>query len=273
MMDIDVPAGSEAPASIAKVPASTDIAPTSIDKAASEISMLCNRIEEIATAIATAQREQLQASSDAQQQLIGEVTGIFVRLRLLHRQLNEDKVDLTASVDKLKRDTDSLALELENKQREVRYIQGEIESTTTLETIYQDIELISIDEFMQSAPDEFKSDIGTPHKLMLARLRYEVKQRDMLMEVKATAKARRDELRLAKRKRIERLEKIDGHLQGFIKSVKLLDRSLTANGSGAQDETMGDESKPGHDGVDERKDAKPSRSSRGNSSRVGTPRA
>ncbi|KAJ2439518.1 hypothetical protein IWW46_004416, partial [Coemansia sp. RSA 2440] len=131
MMDIDVPAGSEAPASIAKVPTSIDIAPTSIDKAAAEISTLCDRIEEISTAIATAQREQLQASSDAQQQLIGEVTGIFVRLRLLHRHLNEDKVDLTASVDKLKRDTDILALELENKQREVKYIQGEIESTTT----------------------------------------------------------------------------------------------------------------------------------------------
>ncbi|KAJ2818433.1 hypothetical protein IWW50_005821 [Coemansia erecta] len=258
-MDVDV-----APA-VSKVP-------TSIDKAAAEISMLCNRIEEIATSIATAQKEQLQASDDVQQRLIYEVTSIFVRLRLLHRKFNEDKVDLTASVDELKRDTDSLALELENKQREVGYIQREIESTSTLETIYQDIDLISEAEFLESAPEEFTSDIDTPHKLMLARLRYEISQRDSLMEVKAEAKTRRDRLRSAKRKRIERLETIDGHLQGYIKSVKLLGRSLGVNSSGAQDEATEDEAKAGQDDADEHKDNKPPRSSRGNSSRVGTPR-
>ncbi|KAJ2849614.1 hypothetical protein IWW36_002511 [Coemansia brasiliensis] len=247
-------------------------AATPIDKTAAEIGLLCNRIEQIATTAATAQSDQLQASSGTQQQLILEVTSIFARLRILHRQLNEDKVELAASVDRLKRDTDGLALQLENRQREIQYIQGEIESTKTLETIYQDIDLIPEAEFLDIAPAEFKSDIDTPHKLMLARLRYEIHQRDSLMNKAATARARRDELRAAKRKRIERLEKIDGHLHSYIKSVKLLGRSLGASRPHEESTaaTGADDAAP--DDAYEQKESKQHRPSRGNSSRIGTPR-
>ncbi|KAJ2450110.1 hypothetical protein EV183_004497 [Coemansia sp. RSA 2336] len=242
----------------------TEPAATPIDKTAAEISSLCDRIEQIATAAATAQSDELQASGGIQQQqLILEVTSIFARLRILHRQLNQDKVELAASVDKLKRDTDGLALQLENRQREVQYIQSEINSTKTLETIYQDIDLVPEAEFLETAPHEFQADIDTPHKLMLARLRYEIHQRNLLMGQAAKARARRDELRAAKRKRIERLEKIDGHLNGYIKSVKLLGRSLSAGR--LLEETAAAAA------AEEQKESKQHRPSRGNS-RVGTPR-
>ncbi|KAI9474611.1 hypothetical protein LPJ78_004787 [Coemansia sp. RSA 989] len=237
----------------------TEPAATPMGKTAAEIRLLCDRIEQIATV----QLDELRANGGTRQQLVLEVTSIFARLRILHRQLNEDKAELAASVDRLKRDTDGLALQLENRQREVQYIEGEIESTKTLETIYQDIDLVPEAEFLETAPPEFQTDIDTPHKLMLARLRYEIHQRDLLMTEAARARARRDELRAAKRKRIERLEKIDGHLNGYIKSVKLLGRSLGA--SRAHEEAAADAA------PEDQKESKQHRPSRSNS-RIGTPR-
>ncbi|KAJ2807754.1 THO complex subunit 5 [Coemansia guatemalensis] len=248
-------------------------APTSLDRVAAEISTLCDRVEEIAAAGVRAQNEGLVTNSGAEQRLATEVTGLFVRLRQLHRQLSEDKVAMVAAVDELKRGTDGLALELENKSREAAYIQREIASTETLETIYQSIDLIPEEEFLATAPESCREDVDTPHKLMLARLRYEVMQRDMLMEEKARVRSKRDELRIAKRKRIERLEKIDGHLQGYIKSVTLLGRSLTAGGlTSSSQEPLGDDSNIAGDDIEERKSPKTPRQSRGDTPRVGTPR-
>ncbi|KAJ2764771.1 hypothetical protein IWQ57_005039 [Coemansia nantahalensis] len=252
-------------------------APGSVDAVATEISALCDSVEGIAGSVIAAQGEQLAVSSDSEQQLINKVTSTFVRLRQLHRELGESKAALGATVASLKQDTDSLALRLENKQREVAYIQHEIESTDTLETIYQDIELVPEAEFMASAPDEFKKDIDSPHKLMLGRLRYEIKQRTVLMEAKDKARAQRDELRKTKRRRIERLEKMDGHLQSYIKSASLLDKMLGAGGSDSSEgdaarqlaSTPDDRAKAtAGDGGEGRKDAGTPRPSRGGSSRV-----
>ncbi|KAJ1735499.1 RNA methyltransferase tRNA(m5U54)methyltransferase [Coemansia biformis] len=251
-----------------------------IDAAAAEIGALCDSVESIAGSVVAAQAEKLVISSDSEQRLVNRVTSTFVRLRQLHRQLSEDKAALAASVDGLKQGTDSLALQLENKLREVAYIQREIESTNTLETIYQDIDLIPKEEFLAAAPDEYRTDIDTPHKLMLARLRYEIRQRDILVEARDRARAQRDELREAKRRRIERLEKVDGHLQSYVKSASLLGKTLSV-GIGAGDgsaavppsDAPGDDAKAAAgDGDEDRKGPDTPRPTRGDSSRAGTPR-
>ncbi|PIA18177.1 hypothetical protein COEREDRAFT_80092 [Coemansia reversa NRRL 1564] len=257
-MDIDIAVAPEAPASL--------------DRLAAEISTLCGRVEEIAAAGVLAQNDGLVTSSGAEQLLANEITALFVRLRQLYRQLSEDKVAVVAAVDELKRGTDDLALELENKDREAAYIQREIASTETLETIYQSIDLIPEEEFLATAPESCRGDVDTPHKLMLARLRYEVMQRDMLMEDKARLKSKRDELRQAKRKRIERLEKIDGHLKGYIKSVSLLGRSLTAGDQASSQEPLGDDSNIAGDDIEERNSPNMPCQTRGDTPRAGTPR-
>ncbi|KAJ1989264.1 hypothetical protein GGI25_004806 [Coemansia spiralis] len=252
---------------------STDISALITDSAA-QISTLCDKVEYIANHIVKARNGQASAiDHEAQQKLLGTITGTFVRLRLLNRQLHEDKTTLNTSVAGLKRKSDSLALDLENKRREVAYIQRDIESTEKLETIYQTIEIIPKEEFLETAPEEFKVDIGTPHKLMLSRLRYEIKQRDALLEEKTSAKAVRDELRKAKRQRVERLEKIDNHLQSYIKSLSLLGRSLGVGSSDETKESSGDGVKVAAGDTESPKNSDKSRESRGEElSRTGTPR-
>ncbi|KAJ2863430.1 hypothetical protein GGH94_003600 [Coemansia aciculifera] len=253
-----------------EVPANTTS--TNISAIASQIEALCDNVERIAAAIVNGTNNQpLPSGLDSPQDILHTVASTFVDLRVLNRQLHEDKATLNASVGDLKRKTDDLALELENKQREVLYIQKEIDTTQRQETIYQTIDLIPEQEFLETAPDDFKQDITTPHKLMLSRLRYEIKQRDLQIEANKQAKATRDKLRQAKRKRIEKLEKIDGHLQGYIKTMTLLGRSFGIASDHSKDSEEGTKG-TAEDG-EEPKEPKRVRVIRGeSSSRMGSPR-
>ncbi|KAJ2809886.1 THO complex subunit 5 [Coemansia furcata] len=248
-------------------------ASTNISAVALRIEELCDNVERIAATIANSPNSQpLPAGLDSPQAILHAVTSTLVYLRVLNRQLHEDKATLNASVGDLKRKTDDLALELENKQREVLYIQKEIDTTQRQETIYQTIDLIPEQEFLETAPDEFKQDISSPHKLMLSRLRYEIKQRDMQAEANKEARATRDKLRQVKRKRIEKLEKIDGHLQGYIKTITLLGRSLGIAGDHSKDAE--EDAKDTAEDGEEAKESKRVRVIRGEgSSRIGSPRA
>ncbi|KAJ1906226.1 THO complex subunit 5 [Coemansia sp. IMI 209127] len=254
----------------------------SINESAAQISSLCDKIESIASYVVDIKNEQQQQTDqgsalsdpEMQQRLLETVTSTFSRLRQLNRQLHEDKVALNAHVASLKRKTDDLGLELENKRREMAYIQRDIESTKGMETIYQTIDIIPEEEFLEGAPEEFKVDIDTHHKLMLSRLRYEIKQREALMESKATAKETRDILRKVKRQRIEKLEKTDSNLQGYINSITLLGTSFGVVNDEDKKESTEEMSSAATRDSDRPKEPKKFREPRdGSSSRIGTPRA
>ncbi|KAJ2747031.1 hypothetical protein GGI20_000835 [Coemansia sp. BCRC 34301] len=242
-----------------------------ISALAARIETHCDNVERIAATIVNGPGSQpLPAGLGSPQDILHTVTSTFVNMRVLNRQLHEDRATLNASVGDLKRKTDALALELENKQREVQYIQKEIDTTRRQETIYQTIDLISEQEFLETAPDEYKQDIDTPHKLMLSRLRYEIKQRDLQIEANKEAKVVRDKLRQVKRKRIEKLEKIDGHLQSYIKTMTLLGRSL---GVASESRDADEGAKNATEDAEEPKEPKRVREIReDSSSRVGSPR-
>ncbi|KAJ2890547.1 THO complex subunit 5 [Coemansia aciculifera] len=247
-------------------------ASTNISAVVSRIEAHCSNIEQIAAAIVNGpDRQPLPAGLDSPQDILHTVTSTFVNLRVLNRQLHEDRAVLNASVGDLKLKTDALALELENKQREVMYIQKEIDTTQRQETIYQKIDLISEQEFLETAPDEYKQDIDTPHKLMLSRLRYEIKQRDLQNEANKVAKATRDKLRQAKRKRIEKLEKFDGQLQSHIKDMTLSGRLLGITSDNLKE--SGESAKNASEDAEEPKESKRIREIRDDgTSRVGSPR-
>ncbi|KAJ1848681.1 hypothetical protein H4S02_012658 [Coemansia sp. RSA 2611] len=248
-------------------------APSPVDRAAAEIGALCDRVEALSGAIAGATGQpHAQLEAQQQQRLIDEVTGIFVRLRLLHRRLSEGKAAQAAAVDVLRRDADALALALENRQSEAAYIRREIAATQTQQTIYQHIELASEAEFFAQAPPELTRAADSPHALMLARLRFEIAQRDRLAAARDAARARRDELRAAKRRRIEWLERVDGRLQAYIKSARLLGLVLSAGAAPGAAGADADAAKPAARDGDEQPEPQPPRPSRAASSRTGTPR-
>ncbi|KAJ2707768.1 hypothetical protein FB645_000542 [Coemansia sp. IMI 203386] len=250
------------------------------DTPVSQINALCDEIEKAANYIAQSRQNDQTVLSESREDLLHNATNMFVRLRLLNRRLHEDKASLSQAVSDMKQKADDLALKLENKRREISYVQKEIESTEKLETIYQNIEIIPLQQFMETAPDEYKQNLDNQHELMLNRLRYEIRQREMLMEEKARVKSQRDELRQAKRQRVEKLENIDNHIQNYTKSLKALDRAIDAADGSVDDEDRDNQrerkggSKPQNDDQEEQAvESKRVRELRGeSSSRVGTPR-
>ncbi|KAJ2871963.1 hypothetical protein FB639_004406, partial [Coemansia asiatica] len=150
----------------------------SIDEPASQISALCDEIERVANSIAESRQTSQADLPEAREDLLFNATNVFVRLRLLNRRLHEDKTSFSQAVSDLRQKADELALKLENKRREIAYIEKEIESTEKLETIYQNIELIPLEKFMEKAPEEYKQNLDNQHELMLNRLRFEIKQRE-----------------------------------------------------------------------------------------------
>ncbi|KAJ2335517.1 hypothetical protein GGI00_001316 [Coemansia sp. RSA 2681] len=188
-------------------------ASTNIGVVASRIEAHCDNVEQIAAAIANGLDSQpLPAGLDSPQDILHTVTSTFVNLRVLNRQLHEDRATLNASVGDLKRKTDALALELENKQREVQQIEANKE-----------------------------------------------------------AKAVRDKLRQVKRRRIEKLEKIDGHLQSYTKTMMLLGRSLGVTSDYSKEAEDG--AKRAAEDAEEPEQTKRVREIRDDStSRVGSPR-
>ncbi|KAJ2654857.1 hypothetical protein IWW48_005861 [Coemansia sp. RSA 1200] len=248
--------------------------PASISASAKQINTLCDKIEDIASYVVSIKNDQSQehGSSDTCQNLLETVTSTFVHLRQLNRKLHEDKVALNTQVVSLKRKTDDLGLYVENRKCEMAYIQRDIDSTKKMETIYQTIDIIPEDEFRANAPEEFKTGNDTHHKLMIGRLRYEIRQREVLMESKARAKEIRDSLRLVKRQRIEKLEKIDNRLQNYIKSLSQLGRSFGVVSDDEKNLSSSDTSGTAVEGPDRPKETKKFRDSRDvGSSRVGTP--
>ncbi|KAJ1958480.1 THO complex subunit 5 [Dipsacomyces acuminosporus] len=234
------------------------------------INALCDKIEDMVGLIVTKSSEQ-SLDGETYQKLLRTGTSTFVRLRLLNRRLHEDKVALRSSVGELKRKIDSLALDLESEEREIAYIKHEIESTQKLETIYQTIGIIPEEEFLSSAPEEFLKDTDTPHKLMLSRLRYEIRQREMLVEAKNAARAKRDELRAAKRKRIDKLEAIDSHMKNYVKTISLLGKSLGIDSNDSKEQTDIEMMSP--EDADVASGSKRSHAARdGTLSNIGTPR-
>ncbi|KAJ2375599.1 THO complex subunit 5, partial [Coemansia sp. RSA 2607] len=178
-MEIDTASPSPSPSQSAVSPQVENVSTvTPMDATASQIRALCDEIESVAGRLSTTGDACPDNSPEAQEQLVRNAASIFVRLRLLNRKLHEDKAALTLSVNDMKQRTDDLALALENKKREILYLEKEIESTEKLETIYQHIEIIPMDEFQASAPEEYRQDSDSPHDVMLNRLRYEIDQRD-----------------------------------------------------------------------------------------------
>ncbi|KAJ2522424.1 hypothetical protein H4217_000765 [Coemansia sp. RSA 1939] len=246
----------------------------SINASAEQINALCDKIEDIASYVVSIKNDQSQehSSSDTRQSLLETVTSTFVHLRQLNRKLHEAKVALNAQVVSLKRKTDDLGLYVENRKREMAYIQRDIDSTKKMETIYQTIDIIPEDEFRANAPEEFKTGNDTHHTLMLGRLRYEIRQREVLMESKAKAKEMRDSLRQDKRRRVEKLEKTDIRLQNYVKSLSQLGRSFGVVSDDEKNPSSGDTSGTVVEGSNRPKETEKFRDSRDvGSSRVGTP--
>ncbi|KAI8927829.1 Fms-interacting protein-domain-containing protein, partial [Entophlyctis helioformis] len=115
---------------------------------------------------------------------------------------------------------DHTHLALQNLNYEQLHFIREIAKADGFETIYQDLPLHSVEEFLQLAPPEWTdpSSVQDEHQLMLNRLRFELAERKRLYQVLVAHRADKETLQAENKALSDELDQIDRDLRDFLKS-------------------------------------------------------
>eukprot|EP00842_Homolaphlyctis_polyrhiza_P003998 jgi/Hompol1/459/HPOL_000559-RA len=116
---------------------------------------------------------------------------------------------------------DKTHLTLQNYNYERQYYMNEIEKCKSFQTVYQDIPLHSIEEFMALAGPELTKpeDIADEHKLMINRLKFELAERIRVAKTLEELKARKAAMVALNKALSDELETIDKDISEFLKST------------------------------------------------------
>ncbi|KAG2183005.1 hypothetical protein INT44_005986, partial [Umbelopsis vinacea] len=116
-------------------------------------------------------------------------------------------------------------LGLQNIAYEKRHLEEEIVKCRQFRSIYQDIELISEEDFLNTAPPELTQD-SNAHARMINRLKFEHQERLRLKQVLEDLNQER--LQLIKEHRLEgsQLEDLDSQLDDIVKACQPIEKML-----------------------------------------------
>jgi THO complex subunit 5 len=107
---------------------------------------------------------------------------LFARLKALNRAANTATREHKQRTADARQEMDATALGLQNLLYEKRHLEREIEKCRQFNSVYQDIPLYNEEEFMQLAPEDSRTEeiLVDEHRLMLARLNFELAERQRL---------------------------------------------------------------------------------------------
>lgn len=154
-------------------------------------------------------------------ELFTQASLLFVQLRQINRHilLEEDRVK--AETEKAKAPVDFSTLQLHNLIYEKTHYMKAIQSCRDYKTKHPDIELVPVEEFFSSAPEEIKGKVlakDDSHDLMLKRLHFELFQRKELCKLQEKLEQRKKGLleTIANRKKF--LSSLPSHLKSLKKA-------------------------------------------------------
>ncbi|KAG8834887.1 hypothetical protein FRC17_006632 [Serendipita sp. 399] len=153
---------------------------------------------------------------------------LFAHLKSLHREAHatvRHHKQQTASARAL---MDESLLKLQNLRYERRHLEKEIENCREYGSIYQDVTLHPLEEFMELAPSDSKTEdtVKDEHQLFLARLSFELAERKRLEEMKLQLQKERDELLAVGQAKGAKEEDWDKRTETLAKQLVELRRSL-----------------------------------------------
>ena len=161
-----------------------------------------------------------------------ESSPLFAHLRSTSRKLHEDSRKNKVRVTEIRSKVDNASLALQNRKYQKRHLQEEIRNCKSFQSIYENVSLIPVDEFMQKASKDERADeiVHNPHKLYLARLRFELHERKRLEEEKQELQKKRTALMKENRTKKQRLEGLESDLKEMLsRSIQVRNRFEEAN--------------------------------------------
>ncbi|KAI9019045.1 Fms-interacting protein-domain-containing protein [Hyaloraphidium curvatum] len=141
------------------------------------------------------------------------------------------------SAQEAKQSMDEVYLQLQNYRYEALHLTKEIAQCEEMETMFQEVPLLSEDVFRARAPPELLDGATTSHQLMLSRLRFEMHEREQLASKKEELTQKIKEVTERNQKRREDLDRVDEALEKFIQSAGGMQEMLglpTGSGEGQQ---------------------------------------
>lgn len=144
---------------------------------------------------------------------------LFARLKALNRAANAATRAHKQATAEMRHDMDQTYLGLQNLLYEKRHLEREIEKCRQFASIYQDIPLHSLEEFLEHAPEEMRTGevLNNEHSLMLNQLNFELAERQRLDKECKRLQALKDELLKESKTRLATMDKVKVQIDELMK--------------------------------------------------------
>ncbi|GJE84027.1 hypothetical protein PsYK624_001010 [Phanerochaete sordida] len=144
---------------------------------------------------------------------------LFARLKALNRAANAATRTHKQETAETRHDMDQTYLGLQNLLYEKRHLEREIEKCRQFASIYQDVPLYTMEEFLERAPEETRAEeiLNNEHSLMLSRLQFELAERQRLDKECKRLQTMKDELLKESKTRLATMDKVKVQIDELMK--------------------------------------------------------
>ncbi|KAL6299689.1 Fms-interacting protein-domain-containing protein [Sparassis latifolia] len=144
---------------------------------------------------------------------------LFARLKALNRAANAATRTHKQATADARHDMDQTYLGLQNLLYEKRHLEREIEKCQQFASVYQDIPLYSVEEFIRLAPEHAKKErvLNDEHELMLNRLSFELAERQRLDQKQKELVKQKEELLKESKVQLATMDNVKVQIDTLIK--------------------------------------------------------
>ncbi|EPQ26921.1 uncharacterized protein PFL1_05556 [Pseudozyma flocculosa PF-1] len=154
--------------------------------------------------------------------ILETATPLLAQLKSTNRSIYTTLNERKAKVNDARSKVDVERLKLQNYEYEKTMLKIEVWACRMFQSIYQDVDLHSEEEFLQIAPEDLKTDEirNDPHLFMLSRLKFELTERKRLEAEKQSLQSQKSAvIRESKEKKIK-LEEAEKELKELLAAAK-----------------------------------------------------
>ncbi|CAO3642125.1 unnamed protein product [Cunninghamella blakesleeana] len=155
-----------------------------------------------------------------------ELLDVIDTIKDLHTQTYSLTRDSKQETAEAKDKMDEEHVGLQNVMYEKRHIVEEIVKCCEFRSVYQNVDLIPLDEFLNRAPEQYLEDKDNLHTLMVNRLKFEHEERTSMKLEEEKLQAERKMLIKENRKAQEKLDRFDKLLDDFVLATVPIDEAL-----------------------------------------------
>lgn len=124
-------------------------------------------------------KEDARASLAARARLMSEFTPLLAQMKAASRGAYAQLADARSELETSRTQLGSKSITLHNLLYEREQLQAKITEANEMQTVYQDVPLLDMDEFKARAPEEYRTEkvLDDEHQLMVHRLQLELDER------------------------------------------------------------------------------------------------